>query len=123
MSAFFDYQDEAIEAWETTDDAAAIQRASQVTGPYYRQRNFGKDYGYLKVSQKEPFDLLYFTPWVAVIVNLRDASLNLQPGMTWTPVTNLELNLRAGIPLGPSGTEFGEKADLFRPEVWARYYF
>ncbi len=123
MDAFFDYQDTAIEAWKTTNETTAIQRAAQITRPYYNQRNFGRDYGYLKVSQKEPFDILYLTPWVAIILNLHDASFNLQPGLTWTPITNLELNLRAGIPLGPTGTEFGEKADTFRPEIWARYYF
>jgi hypothetical protein len=123
MDAFFDYQDTAIEAWQTTDETTAIQRAEQVTRPYYRQRNFGRDYGYLKISQKEPFDILYLTPWMAITVNLHDASFNLQPGLTWTPITNLELNLRAGIPLGPSGTEYGEKADRLRPEIWARYYF
>lgn len=123
MEDFFDYQDAVIEAWETTGESDAIQRAAQTTRPYYRQRNFGRDYGYLKISQKEPFGILYFTPWVGAIVNLHDASFNLQPGMTWTPITNLELNLRTVIPLGPDGTEFGEKADAFRPEIWARYYF
>lgn len=123
LDAFFDYQDSAIDAWEATNETTAIQRAAQVTGPYYRQRNFGRDYGYFKVSQKEPFDILYLTPWVAVILNLHDASFNIQPGLTWTPITNLELNLRAGIPLGGAGTEFGEKVDVFRPEIWARYYF
>lgn len=120
---FFDYQAAAIDQWKTSFDSAAIQRAELVTRPYYRQRNFGRDYGYLKISQKEPLDILYLTPWVAVTVNLHDTSFNLQPGLTWTPVTNLELNLRIGIPVGAKRTEYGEKADDFRPEIWGRYYF
>jgi len=87
------------------------------------QRNPGKDYLYIKVSQKEPAEILYLTAWMATVVNLHDHSVNLQPGLTWTPVTNLEINGRVGIPLGSSHTEFGEKPDRFRPELWVRYYF
>jgi hypothetical protein len=43
--------------------------------------------------------------------------------MTWTLVTNLELNLRVSIPVGASKTEFGEKPQALRPEIWMRYYF
>ncbi len=86
-------------------------------------RNPGRDYFYIKVSQKEPADILYLTAWMATVVNLHDHSFNLQPGLTWTPVTNLEINTRVGIPLGPAGTEFGEKPDRFRPEIWIRYFF
>jgi hypothetical protein len=123
MEAFFDYQAAAIDQWQDSSDSAAIQRADQITRPYYRQRNFGRDYGYLKISQKEPLDILYLTPWVALTVNLHDTSFNLQPGLTWTPVTNLELNLRIAIPVGAKRTEYGEKADDFRPEIWGRLYF
>jgi hypothetical protein len=123
MEAFFDYQAAAIDQWRDSSDSAAIQRADQITLPYYRQRNFGRDYGYLKISQKEPLDILYLTPWVALTVNLHDTSFNLQPGLTWTPVTNLELNLRIAIPVGAKRTEYGEKADDFRPEIWGRLYF
>jgi hypothetical protein len=87
------------------------------------RRNPGRDYFYIKVSQKEPADILYLTAWMAAVVNLHDHSFNLQPGLTWTPVTNLEINTRVGIPLGPAETEFGEKPDRFRPEIWVRYYF
>ena len=120
---FFAYQKTAVAQWQATADPAAIQRAGRMTQPYYQQRNFAKDYFYLKISQKEPFDILYFTPWMTTVVNLQDFSFNLQPGMTWTPLTNLELNFRAAIPIGPSNTEFGEKQDVVRPECWLRYYF
>jgi hypothetical protein len=120
---FFSYQKAAFNQWQTTGNASRMQRAGQITRPYYQQRNFGEDYFYLKISQKEPFDILYFNPWAAAVVNLQDFSFSLQPGMTWTAVTNLELNLRVSIPLGASKTEFGEKPDALRPEIWMRYYF
>ncbi|WP_459903817.1 hypothetical protein [Desulfosarcina cetonica] len=123
MKAFFTYQEAAFDRWQITGDSASMQRASRLAGPVYQQRNMGEDYFYLKISQKEPFDILYFTPWITSMVNLQDFSFNLQPGLTWTPVTNLEFNCRVGIPVGPSRTEFGEKPDAWRPEAWVRYYF
>lgn len=123
VSDFFAYQQTAYNQWWATGNAAVMQRANRATSPYYQQRNFGKDYGYLKISQKEPFDILYLTPWVAVMVNLQDVSANIQPGVTWAPVTNLELMARVGVAIGPSGTEFGEKQDDIRPEMRATWYF
>ncbi|OQX11962.1 MAG: hypothetical protein BWK76_18350, partial [Desulfobulbaceae bacterium A2] len=63
------------------------------------------------------------SPWIAAVVNLHDGSFNLQPGLTYTPVTNLELNARLGIPIGPRASEFGEKQDDLRTEIWIRYFF
>ena len=120
---FFTDQESAFDRWQAIGDASVMQRARQVAQPYYQQRNFGRDYFYLKISQKEPFDILYFNPWVAAVVNLQDFSFNLQPGMTWTSLSNLELNFRMGIPVGPAKTEFGEKPDALRSEIWVRYYF
>lgn len=123
VNDLFAYQDWAYQQWLATGNDQYMQRADKVTRPYYSQRNFGEDYLYFKATQKEPFDILYFNPCLAVIVNLQDQSFNLQPGMTYTPVTNLELNFRVGMPIGPAGTEFGEKQDAVRTEAWIRYYF
>jgi hypothetical protein len=123
LQDFFTYQEAVFEQWRATGNTSLMQGANQITRPYYQQRNFGENYFYLKISQKEPFDILYFNPWVATVVNLQDFSFNLQLGMTWTPVTNLELNFRVGIPVGASKTDFGEKPDTLRPEIWMRYYF
>lgn len=123
LEDFFAFQEAAFREWEATGDPSILEAADRITRFYYQQRNFGNDYFYFKISQKEPFDILYFNPWAAVVVNLNDFSFHLQPGLTWTPVTNLEMNFRAGIPMGPSHSEFGEKPDAFRPEFWVRYYF
>ncbi len=123
LGRFFTYQGNAWQEWLESGEAAAMEQAIQRTAPYYRQRNFGTDYLYLKASQKEPWDILYFSPWIAAVVNLHDGSFNLQPGLTYTPVTNLELNARLGIPIGPRASEFGEKQDDLRTEIWIRYFF
>ena len=123
LEDFYSFQKQAFEQWQATGDSSAMLRAERIARPYYRQGNFGEDYFYLKISQKEPFDILYFTPWVATVVNLRDFSFNVQPGFTWTTITNLELTFRVAIPAGPGDSEFGEKPDALRTEIWGRYYF
>ncbi len=123
VEAFFEYQDEAWRKWMADGDEAVMDRAFKSTSPYYKQRNFGKDYIYFKAIQKEPFDILSFNPWVTVIANLRDLSFNLQPGMSYSPMTNLMLYFRVAIPIGPARSEFGEKQDTVRPELWIRYHF
>jgi hypothetical protein len=120
---FFRFQENALALWQSGGDESQIQRAIALTRPYSGQRNYGRDYLYLKISQKEPFDILYFTPWAGGVMNLNDGSLSILPGLTWTPLTDLEINFRVGIPVGAANTEFGEKTDAFRPEFWVRYYF
>lgn len=123
VDSFFAYQELAWQQWLATQNPLVMQRADMLTRSYYRMKNYGQDYLYLKISQKEPWDILYFTPYVAFIVNLDDLSFSLGPGLTYAPITNLELNLRVVAPVGGTGTEYGEKLDDLRSEVWARWYF
>ncbi len=123
VDGFFAYQEMAWRQWLSTQNAAYMQRADMLTRSYYRSKNFGQDYLYLKISQKEPFDILYFTPYLSFLVNLEDLSFNVAPGLTYSPVTNLEFNLRVIAPIGNMGTEFGEKLDDLRSEIWLRWYF
>lgn len=123
VDGFFAFQDAAWRQWLRTSNAAYMQRADMLTRSYYRLRTFGEDYLYLKISQKEPFDILYFTPYLSFLVNLADLSFNAAPGLTYAPITNLEFNLRAIVPIGGVGTEFGEKLDAVRSELWVRWYF
>jgi hypothetical protein len=48
-----------------------------------------KDYLYLRISQKEPFNILYFTPAITSIVNVNDKSLSISPELLYTGITNL----------------------------------
>jgi hypothetical protein len=81
------------------------------------------DYLYLRVSQPEPFDLLYFTPSLTWIYNLSDKSFTITPELLYTPITNLELRLRTGFLVGSPNSEFGEKQNDYRLELRVRYYF
>lgn len=82
-----------------------------------------RDYLYFRASQKEPFDILYFTPAITTTVNLQDGSLVVIPELAYSPVTNLDLRLRIPVLFGGKGTEYGEKQNKYRVELRARYYF
>jgi hypothetical protein len=82
-----------------------------------------EDYLYLRLSQKEPLDILYFTPSLTVMVNLDDQSWSFTPELLYTGITNLELRLRAGFIRGTRETEYGEKQNDYRFEFRAGYYF
>jgi hypothetical protein len=75
------------------------------------------------VSQKEPFDILYFTPAVTTILNLDDRSFSLSPELLYTGITNLELRLKATALIGDNFSEYGEKPNDARLELRVRYYF
>ena len=85
--------------------------------------NAGQRYAYLRVSQKEPFDILDFTPAVSLIANTGDHSWSMIPEVLYTGVKNLELRLRLTLNRGDVDTEFGEKAVQSRVELRARFHF
>jgi hypothetical protein len=53
-----------------------------------------QDHFYLRLSQKELFDILYFTPALTGIYNLGDHSFSLSPELVYTGITNLEMRLK-----------------------------
>ena len=123
VGAFFKYQEAAFQKYLNKGQISPLREAQKTASSYYGQKNYGRDYLYFKASQKEPFDILDFTPFAAVIMNLDDQSLSLSPGFTYIPWTNFELKWKLMIPVGLKRTEFGEKQDAFRTEFTLDYYF
>lgn len=66
----------------------------------YARQNAMRNYLYVRLSQKEPFNILYFTPSLTCMINTDDLSANIMPEFLYTGITNLELRLRAGIITG-----------------------
>ena len=99
-----------------------FNKAKQIS-PAYGRANAGERYLYLRASQKEPFDIVYFTPSATVIANLDDGSYSLTPELLYTGITNLDLRLRATWLKGGRSTEFGEKQNERKLELMARFYF
>ncbi len=113
----------AYDIYVDTGNAGPIQKAANLTRGAYGRSNPMRDYLYFRVSQKEPFDILYFTPAVTTILNLNDRSFSLSPELLYTGVTNLELRLKGTVLVGDNSSEFGEKPNDARLELRVRYYF
>ncbi len=122
MRAFLAFSHSACEQFLATGNAAALERAGALQTSYARA-NPMRRYVYLRASQKEPFDILHFTPAVTAIFNLDDHSYSLAPELVYTGVTNLELHLRLFYLHGERLTDFGEKQNDRRIELRLRYYF
>jgi hypothetical protein len=89
----------------------------------YNKQTIMRDYLYLKVSQKEPFDILYLTPSLTCIYNINDRSSSIAPQMTYSPITNLELDFKATFLFGKDYTEYGEKINDYKILASVKYYF
>jgi hypothetical protein len=77
----------------------------------------------VRIGQKEPFDILDFTPAFTTIVNDDDRSISLVPEAIYAGIRNVEPRLRAAFNTGAPSTEFGEKAVSRRLDLRARVYF
>jgi hypothetical protein len=111
-----------IDQYLNTLDKTLISR-SKIFADYYNQQAAMKDYLYLKVSQKEPFDILYFVPAIIFIYNIDDQSASITPQFTYSPLTNLTFELKTGFLIGGSKTEYGEKINNSKIVVSIKYYF
>ena len=123
MTDFFGFVNNADRTYRSTGNDAALQRAAQLSEGNFGRANPMRDYLYLRVSQKEPFDFLYFTPAVTTIVNLNDRSFQISPEAAYTGFTNFDLRLKASFINGPTDSEFGEKPYDFKLELKVGYYF
>jgi hypothetical protein len=123
MQDFFSFINKGYALYTTTGNPSLLNMATNLLQGPYGKITPGNNYFYLRASQKEPFDILYFTPAVTLILNLDDKSFTLTPELLYTGITNLELRLRTGFIVGSSGTEFGEKPNDFRLDFRIRYYF
>ena len=121
--SFYTFVDRAYDTYVDTGNAGPIQKAANLTQGGYGASNPMRDYLYFRVSQKEPYDILYFTPALTTILNLDDRSFSISPELLYTGITNLELRLRGTVLVGDRFSDFGEKPNDARLEFRVRYYF
>jgi len=120
---FFRFVDRAYDRFLSSGDKAQLTQATRLSRDTLAAAKPMRDYLYFRASQKEPFDILYFTPAVTAVVNLTDRSLSLTPELLYSPKTNLEFRLRGGFLAGGKNTEYGEKLNDYKLELRVRYYF
>ena len=123
MDLFYQLADTAISRFEADGSETLLRRAVYVSQSGYGRAQSGRDYLYAKVTWKEPFDFLYFTPGFTAIVNLADNSYSFSPEALYTGFINWELRLRFSVINGGHFTEFGEKTNSNKLELRARYFF
>jgi hypothetical protein len=112
---------EAVHAGAALGALSPMLRAAAQAG--YARPNPMQRYLYVRASQKEPFDILYFTPSATTIVNLDDGSFSLIGEILYTGFGDFELRLRAAFNRGDRLSEFGEKPVEARYELRVRWYF
>jgi len=108
---------------DSDNNEALAKLAARAAAQGYTRPNMMQRYVNLRISQKEPFDILNFTPAVTLIANTDDRSYSLVPEAVYTGVNNLELRLRLALNGGGVSTEYGEKAVRARLELRLRYFF
>jgi hypothetical protein len=123
MKDYFSFIDRGYDLFLNNGNKSLLKKAASVTEGNYGRNNPMKDYLYLRISQKEPFDILYFTPAITGIMNLNDRSVSISPELLYTGIKNLELRLKGSALMGQQGSEFGEKPNDYRLELRVRYYF
>ena len=102
----------------------ALQQKALVLGPIgYGRPNPGQEYLYFRVQQKDALGIVYFQPAIFAIMNWQDRSYQVTPELQYTGINNLELRFRAFLLHGGKSTDFGEKQNSRKLEVYARYYF
>jgi len=120
---FVTFTNNSYATFLSTGNNSGLIKASQLADAVYGKPNPMRDYLYFRASQKEPFDILYFTPALTSIVNLQDGSLVIIPELAYSPITNLDLRLRTPVLIGGPNTEYGAKQNDYRIEFRLRYYF
>ncbi len=120
---YFDLVEAGYQDYTSSGNMAKLAISREYGSQFYNKQTVMRDYLYLKVTQKEPFDILYFTPAATCIFNINDKSASLTPQITYAPITNLELDLKATFSFGKEHTEYGEKMNDYKIVAAARYYF
>lgn len=119
---FRSFVDIASRALLAAPTSPLLQRVRSISSAYARQTPM-RNYLYVRAVQKEPFDMLYFNPALTAIVNLADRSYSIAPELLYTGIKNVELRARLIALGGRAGTEFGERQNTGRVELYARWYF
>jgi hypothetical protein len=123
MKNYYAFIDRGYNIYQTTGDATALGNAQQMAEGGYGRFSAMTNYLYVRLSQKEPFDILYFTPSLTWMMNADDQSWSLTPELLYTGITNWEFRLRTGFIVGARNSDFGEKQNDYRIELRIGYYF
>lgn len=123
MSQYHRLVENARQENDPTASTLLLEKARTLSRRGYGAFQTGRNYGYARITWKEPYDIVYFTPGITTIINLDDNSWTLTPELLYTGFTNWELRLRCSLPSGDNFSEYGEKATANKIELRLKYFF
>jgi hypothetical protein len=120
---YFSFIQAGYDTYSSSQNMGDILAGRMYGSQYYNKQTVMRDYFYLKISNKEPFDILYFTPSLTCVFNINDKSGSIAPQITYAPITNLEFDLKTIFLYGEDNTEYGEKINDYKILASVTYYF
>ena len=120
---FYEFVNAAFAQFEQTGSTALLQKALTLSQGGYGRPNAGRDYAYFRAQQKDALGIVYFQAAITAMMNRQDRSYQVTPELLYTGIKNLDLRLRLFLLQGGASTDFGEKQNSRRLELYARYYF
>ena len=120
---YYQLVDTAFAQLQQTGTSMLVPKALALSQGSYGRPNPGQDYFYFRAQQKDALGIVYFQPAITAMLNWQDRSYQLTPELLYSGVKNLDLRLRLFMLHGASLTDFGEKLNSRKLEVYARYYF
>ncbi len=113
---------ESIQLYETIGNLDAFE-AKQYWAKIQQKKTLSQNYGYLKISLKEPFNWLYFTSSFSWLGNLDDGSSNNTVQFAYSPSDNWSFLLNLQHLQGNQYTQYGEGIINDKLELSAGYSF
>lgn len=120
---FYQFVDAAFTQIQQSGSTVLLRKALSLSQGSYGRPNPGKDYLYFRAQQKDALGIVYFQPSITAMMNWQDRSYQVTPELMYTGINNLELRLRLFMLRGSRSTDFGEKQNSRKLEIYARYYF
>lgn len=120
---FYQLVDTAFAQLQQTGSSVLLPKALSLSQGSYGRPNAGKDYLYFRAQQKDALGIVYFQAALTAMMNLQDRSYQLTPELLYTGVKNLDLRMKFFLLQGAARTDFGEKQNSRKLELYARYYF
>ena len=123
MQNYFSFINNAYDSYLSSGTDTLIKKGLNITKENYDRMNPMGDYIYMRISRKDPFDILYYTPAVTAMSNINDGSFILFPELLYTGITNLDLRFKTAFVSGEQFSEYRQKQNNYRIEFRVRYYF
>jgi hypothetical protein len=120
---FYQLADTAFAQFQQIGSSTLLQKALTLSQGSYGRPSPGQRYAYLRAQMKDALGIVYFQPAVTAMVNLDDHSYQVTPELLYTGIKDVDLRLRFYSLHGKPLTEFGEKQNTSRLELYARFYF